>query len=205
MNKGILILCLFVLIGCIPKKSEDASNIVQNNSDEQTAVNRNNIEIAKTHLSNIAVEKINIDWNQDIELLGRPGGKVEEILWKMFINQPYEQQFNDITAENWSTIYELYKSKIVDLAEQKKFPSDIFDKYLSARKPDQNTGQALLPIGAYITNYENEEVFIMIFKCGFTFVATDENQKPIYNNFSEALALMISMKDLQIINGTMSC
>ena len=125
--------------------------------------------------SNALLEKVKVD-RVGLDYSVRKGSGAPS-LWDTFANTHYQGQFKGITTKNWLANWQLYKSRILTLADERGFDDESLARCFRKIDPAPNDKIALLPIGAFLAKRGDQPVWIIV--CNWEW-------SPNSSNFSES-------------------
>jgi hypothetical protein len=84
------------------------------------------------------------------------------LLFNQFGFTPYTLQFFDLSTEFWFPQWIKFRRQILLLAAEKGYDTASLDRCFDKIAPKPNDEMALIPIGAYLTNQKNQDVWILL-------------------------------------------
>jgi hypothetical protein len=150
-------------------------------------------------LSKVIVDRVDLDF-------GVTEGPDVPSLWDRYANQPYHEQFTAITTENWYANWQLYKARILSLADARGFDDESLARCFQRIEPAEDADVAFLPIGASLARRGNEPVWIIVVNWEWSPMSSNfgESETPQISRMSHIRAWALTARDCEQID-SMTC
>ncbi len=109
------------------------------------------------YLAKVVVERSAVD------VVGDDDAR-HDILWNAFANQPYEQQFSEMSSADWFPRQARFRARLVELAAAAALDAPGLRRALEALPIAADAPVAEIPVGAFAAHSGADPVWIVVFK-----------------------------------------